>query len=412
MDIRIIPRKLLGSVTAVPSGYEAHRKLICAALSSERIPSATVRNVSFSDEVCTTLDALKTVGAKFEIVGNSVVFYSFHAANEAHIDCRESKETLMLMLPFVCFFKRLDATFSGSEALIDKHFKALVKLLSEKGIEFIYHGEEGKMPFTVKGDYPSGENYIDTYTSITGLLLSLPHNNTDSMIIVTSKESSRAGADLTAEVLKEAKIPTAYANGVYVVRGGQSYSMADTEIGGDFSLASNFVVANAISSNIRVTGLDAMSAQPEKVIFEIIRNVQSSNCKGFDIDAKEILTLVPILSVYACSLNGKSRITGIKADYDDCKEYIERTCEMINSLGGKAISLPNAIEIEGVKKLKGGVVNSHSDYRISMAAAILSTMCQEPVIIKDIECIARKYPTFFDDFRRLGGIADYTINNY
>lgn len=409
MDIRIIPRKLLGTVTAVPSGYEAHRKLICAALSSERVPSATVRNVSFSDDVCATLDALKAVGASFEIVGNSVIFYSFRPVHEARIDCRESHETLMLMLPFVCCFERIDATFCGSETLLDERFDGLMKLLDVKDIEFDYHG---KMPFTVKGKYPSGEHYADSYSYISGLLLSLPHNETDSMIIVSSKESSRAGTDLTAEVLKEAKIPTAYANGVYIIRGGQHYSMADTEIGGDFSLAANFVVANAITSNVRVTGLDAMSAQPEKVIFEIIRNAQSSDCKGFDIDAKDIITLVPILAVYACSLHGKSRITGIKTDYREFDGYIDRVCEMINSVGGKAKALPNAIEIEGVKKLRGGVINSYSDYRIAMASAILTTMCQEPVIIKNVECIARKYPTFFDDFRRVGGIADYTNSNY
>lgn len=85
---------------------------------------------------------------------------------------------------------------------------------------------------------------------------------------------------------------------------------------------------------------------------------------------------------------------------------------MINAVGGKATAFTNSIQIEGVKKLKGGTVDSHSDYRVAMAAAILSTMCQDAVIIKNIECVARKYPTFFDDFRRVGGIADYTNGNY
>ncbi len=409
MDIRIIPRKLLGTVTAVPSKFEAHRKLICAALSSERGTTSTVRNVNFSDDVCATLDALKAAGAHFEIVRNNVIFYSFDPVREVFIDCRESHETLMLMLPFVCCFDKINVTFSGSEALLDEDFESLLKLLSIKDIEFNYNG---KMPFSVKGEFPSGEHYADNYSCIMGLLLSLPHNDTDSMIIISSKDSSRAGAALTADILKEAKIPTAFANGVYIIRGGQRYSLADTEIGGDFSLAANFVVANAISSNIRVTGLDAMSSQPEKVIFEIIRNVQASDCKGFNIDVNDIITLAPILAVYACSLHGTSLLTGIKTDYSDCSGYISRICEMINAVGGKATALTNAIQIEGVKKLKGGTIDTHSDYRVAMAAAILSTMCQDTVIIKNIECVARKYPTFFDDFRRIGGIADYTSSNY
>ena len=38
-----------------------------------------------------------------------------------------------------------------------------------------------------------------------------------------------------------------------------------------------------------------------------------------------------------------------------------------------------------------------------MTLAIASTKCEEPIVIKDYECIAKSYPNFFDDFVSLGG---------
>lgn len=405
MDIRIIPRKLSGTISSVPSKDEAHRKLICAALSPASVPVSTVKNISFSENICTTLDALKAIGARFQIVGDSVMFHSFYPVKDAVvIDCHDSKETLMLILPVVCCFESINATFMGNDSLIDESLENLLDFLSTKGIEVNY---SGKMPFSVKGEFPSGENYVDSYSNISGLLLALPHNETDSMIIVSKKNSSRAYSDMSTEILREAKILTAFANGIYIIRGGQPYGLVETEVGGDFSLASNFVVANAISSNVKVTGLDAMSPQPEKAIFEIIRKTQSSDCKAFSLDASDYINLVPILAVYACYLTGTSRISGIKTDFNDCSKLIKATCDMINSVGGKANAFTDSIEIEGVKKLTGGIIDSYSDYRIVLAGAILSTMCADTVLIKKCECIAKNYPTFFDDFRKLGGIAEF-----
>ena len=40
-----------------------------------------------------------------------------------------------------------------------------------------------------------------------------------------------------------------------------------------------------------------------------------------------------------------------------------------------------------------------------MTLAIAATRCKEPIILKDYECISKSYPSFFNDYRRLGGIA-------
>ena len=38
-----------------------------------------------------------------------------------------------------------------------------------------------------------------------------------------------------------------------------------------------------------------------------------------------------------------------------------------------------------------------------MTLAVASTMCKEPIILKDYECVSKSYPNFFEDFKQLGG---------
>mgnify|MGYP000764845862 CR=1 FL=1 len=82
------------------------------------------------------------------------------------------------------------------------------------------------------------------------------------------------------------------------------------------------------------------------------------------------------------------------------------TTELINDLGGKAISTENSIEIFPVEAFKGGTVRNYNDHRIAMAGAVAATRSTGKVIIKGAECTNKSYPGFFDDFRALGGIAD------
>jgi 3-phosphoshikimate 1-carboxyvinyltransferase len=45
-----------------------------------------------------------------------------------------------------------------------------------------------------------------------------------------------------------------------------------------------------------------------------------------------------------------------------------------------------------------------------MAAAIASTRCAEPVVIRDAEAVNKSYPAFFDDLRSLGAQVQITKN--
>ena len=82
------------------------------------------------------------------------------------------------------------------------------------------------------------------------------------------------------------------------------------------------------------------------------------------------------------------------------------TAEILNQLGGKVKELEDGLVIEGVGRLHGGEIDGHSDHRIPMSAAIASTCCEQPVIIRGAECVSKSYPDFFEVFCSLGGAAE------
>jgi 3-phosphoshikimate 1-carboxyvinyltransferase len=49
-----------------------------------------------------------------------------------------------------------------------------------------------------------------------------------------------------------------------------------------------------------------------------------------------------------------------------------------------------------------------NDHRIAMMAAIAATRCKDPVTVLGAECVQKSYPTFWEDYRALGGIAEET----
>ena len=78
--------------------------------------------------------------------------------------------------------------------------------------------------------------------------------------------------------------------------------------------------------------------------------------------------------------------------------------EALTALGAEVTEEPEGLIIRGRETLPGGAtVDSHNDHRIAMMAAIAATRCEKPVTVAGAECVAKSYPDFWEDYRRLGG---------
>ena len=156
-----------------------------------------------------------------------------------------------------------------------------------------------------------------------------------------------------------------------------------------------------MGSNVSVSNLDSDSPQGDKAVAEILKDFASS--KECTVDCSNIPDLVPPLAVAACARKSVTRFVNAARLRLKESDRIESVANMINNLGGKIETTQDSITIFGKGSLEGGKISSQNDHRIVMAAAVASTISEKPVIIDGAEAVQKSYPSFFQDFNKLGG---------
>lgn len=407
MNIQITPRPLSGQIKIPPSKSISHRALICAALSKGE---TEITDLLGCEDIDATCDALSALGAEFR-TENGLTFVKGieNPPAKAEINCRESGSTLRFLIP-VAAALGVEATFTGYGKLPTRPITPYINEFKKHGVEFI----SDTMPYHIKGKLTAGAFSVPGDISsqfITGLLFALPLIEGNSTIILTSPLQSKPYADITVQCMKSFGIETLEFNGNYSVKGVQKYRPCKYSVEGDCSQAAFFAVANQIGSSIDLQGINRNSVQGDRAVFDIIDNMIKigENYSGFDIDATDIPDLVPILTVLAAFADGTSNIRGCKRLRIKESDRLESISTVLNSLGANVTIVNDELEIIGVKTLTGGTCSSFNDHRIAMSLAIASQRCTNTLTIQDAECVAKSYPTFFEDFRSLGGEYDVVI---
>ena len=120
-----------------------------------------------------------------------------------------------------------------------------------------------------------------------------------------------------------------------------------------------------------------------------------------EISVADIPDLVPILAVVFGAKNGAT-FTDIARLRLKESDRVASVCNMINSLGAKAVATENTLTITP-GSYHSCIIDSVGDHRIAMAAAIAATVADGPVTLLGAECVAKSYPAFWQDYKKLGG---------
>ena len=86
-------------------------------------------------------------------------------------------------------------------------------------------------------------------------------------------------------------------------------------------------------------------------------------------------------------------------------DRIVAVASMLKQLGAAIIVTDDTFTVEP-SVYNSCSIDSFHDHRIAMAAAIAATIATGPVTIRNAECVAKSYPSFWDDYRKLGGIYE------
>ena len=381
MDLTIQPRKLSGTVAAIPSKSQAHRYLICAAFSDS--PTQLICPQTNLDMEATA-NCLRALGA--DIIRSE---YGYHVTpvrnipTHATLHCGESGSTLRFMLPIVAALG-VDATFTMAGRLPSRPLSPLDGELVRMGCEITRPTAD---TLRCRGKLKPGNYSINGSVSsqfITGLMFAHSLMTGESTLEITGNIESKPYIEMTRKAMTLFSAP-------------QYHSPGTVTVEGDWSNGAFFLAARQLGNSVTVTNLSEQSCQGDKAEATILPQPSGN----ITVDISDIPDLVPILAVTAAANKGAT-FTHIQRLRLKESDRVSSTVNMICQLGGKAEATEDSLTVFGTG-LRGGTVDSVNDHRIAMAAAIAATVCKEPVTILQAQATNKSYPSFWEEYRRLGG---------
>ncbi|MEW8955241.1 3-phosphoshikimate 1-carboxyvinyltransferase [Clostridium sp.] len=417
--LKINPRLLNGEVNIPPSKSMAHRAIICASLSNG---FSTIENIDLSDDIIATIEGMKSMGAIINIKDKTVMIQGINTfeKKDITIDCNESGSTLRFLVP-ISIINENKVRFIGKGNLGKRPLKTYYDIFDEKHIN--YNFKENILDLTIEGRLKSGEYRVNGNISsqfISGLLFSLPLLEDASRLIITTELESRGYIDLTLSVMKDFGVDIENKRyREFIIKGNQIYKPRNYSVEGDYSQGAFFLCAGAIGNDIKCFRLNEKSLQGDKEVISILKamganifnneyiKAEKDNLKGTIIDGSQCPDIIPILTVVAALSEGVTIIENAsRLRIKEC-DRLKAISTELNKIGANIIEKEDGLIINGASEFTGGEVYSWDDHRIAMALAIASTRCKESLIIRNPMCVKKSYPSFFEDFKALGGEYSY-----
>ena len=394
MDIKIMPSKAVGEITAPPSKSLAHRALIFGALSEKSV----IKNVAFSKDIEATLNCLKSLGAKVLVNENTVTVGGLDIKNipeNAKLPCFESGSTLRFFLP-LCMAAGKKITLFGAKRLFERPLTVYSEIAKEQGIEFF----KTKDSVTVCGNLKSGDYSVAGNISsqfITGLLIALPLLSGNSRLQVTGKFESESYIDLTLQTMEEHGIIINRNGNLFEIKGDQKLKNSELTVEGDCSNAAFLEAFNYLGGNVTVKGLNQNTLQGDRVYKDIFPGLKNG-VKEFDLS--DCPDLAPVCFAVAAALNGGVFTGTARLKIKESDRATAMQTEL-SKFGINVFVEENRVIVEkGILRKPDKVLNSHNDHRIAMALSLLCTLTGGTVV--GAEAVSKSYPDFFSKIQSLG----------
>ena len=388
MDIRITPHTLTGAVTPPSSKSMGHRVVLAQTLSQN--PGAILRLDDSKDIQATRrcVAALKKPPADGSL---------------PLLDCGESGSTLRFLIP-VALAVAGGGVFTGQGRLMERPQQPYFDIFAEKGI--FYEQTDGTL--TVRGRLTPGVYRLPGNVSsqfVTGLLYALPLLDGDSEVVMTSPLESRGYVDMTLDTLQQFGITVE--NESYTrfrIGGNQAYRGTDVTVEADWSQAGFWYAAAFLDNPVTVEGMNPRSVQGDMAVADLYWRLARPG--DTEIDIADCPDLLPPLAVMAAARSGTTQFVNAARLRIKESDRLATVGALLTALGCSVQEHPDALTVHGGTSLAGGTVDGANDHRIVMAAAIAATACAAPVTILGAEAVSKSYPTFWEDYKKLGGVFD------
>lgn len=414
MERSVEPSFVRGEIKAPPSKSMTQRAIAAALLADGQ---SLLLNPSYCDDSLAAMSIAVSLGARVEPQVDKMKITGSGELKEKKLNCGESGLAIRLFSPIAALFDE-EITMTGAGSLKKRPMQMIEDALNQLGVKC--SSTDGFLPLTIKGPLKGGYCEIDGSVSsqlLSGLLMSLPLAE-DKSVIKVNNLKSKPYIDMTLGVLRDFGIMiTNERFEFFRVPGQQKYLPVNYEVESDWSGGSFLLVAGAINGDLKVRGLRTDSFQSDMAILKALDRagatmkisegkveISKSDMEAFEFDATESPDLFPPLVALASYCKGITKLKGASRLVHKESDRASALSEEFGKMNIKIEINDDYLIITG-GKVKGARINSHDDHRIAMAAAVAALGASDTVHIKDSHCIAKSYPGFFDDLRKVGAIV-------
>ncbi len=406
-------KSLSGEITIPASKSHTIRALLIAAMADR---GSIIVNPLDSADTRACVDAVRIIGAKVKIkddrwivkgTGGKIIF------TDNVIDVGNSGTTLALAAGLAALGTEA-VTFTGDDQIKSRPVGNLLNSLRDLGANVVLNGKDGYPPFTIKGPLTGGKTSIECPTSqyLSSLLLCAPlvNGNTEIKIPLLREQPY---VEMTLRWLDEQFI--AYDNTDFehfFIPGGQRYEAFAKQVPGDFSSATFFLCAAAITgSTLTLKGLDMADSQGDKAVVYMLEKmgchieigidfikIEGGPLVGCELDLNDTPDALPALAVTACFAEGETRLFNVPQARLKETDRISVMKTELKKMEADIKELPDGLLIKGnaSKGLKGAEVSGHGDHRVIMALAIAALAAEEETTIDDTSAVSITFPNFFE----------------
>ena len=371
-----------------------------------------------------TIDCFRKMGIDIDINGENVTVHGNGLRGLKKPDemlYTGNSGTTTRLLCGILAGQNFDTSITGDASIQKRPMGRVVQPLSMMGAKI----ENEYCPLYITGTKLQGIDYKMPVASAqvkTAIILAGLYADGETVIHEIEKSRdhtelmlSAMGADLTVDNLDITVKPT------------NDLTAVNVDVPGDISSAAFFLVLGAIMPNSQITVtnvginptrtgiIDVLKDMGANITLENVHTsagetvaditVRSSSLKGTTVGGDIIPRLIdelPIIAVAAVFADGQTVIKDAQELKVKETNRIRAVVDEFNKCGIDITETDDGMIINGGKSIHGADFKTYGDHRMAMSLTVLAQLADSESTLDDSDCACVSYPTFFDDFYKLG----------
>lgn len=410
-----------------PSKSITNRAMICAVLKSiETKKEVELNDILISEDTELMIAALQQSGVKVLPKNKNVKIIADYFNPKGTYYLGNSGTSVRFLLPILAFGTNENIILDGSEEMRKRPIEPLVKSLNSIGCCIEYINNKGFLPLNIKKANFIDSNFISidgTLSSqyISGMIFGIIFLSTKRQykLKIIGEETSKGFINLTIKTLLDFGYILEHNDNIICLKETQKLSNIKYNIEGDATTASYLIAwAYLCKFEIILENLNYSSEQSDmKIIREMVKyfgTLEEINNKMLHFKPKkEIKDYENIIDLdssdtfltWACLFvieNKPFEFTNIiNQNWKECAR-IDNFLLNLKKLGGDGyITETGFIITKGIESYGTISMPTYNDHRFAMSFSLIS-LIHDNVIIDNPHCVAKTYPKYWEDIKKLG----------